>query len=59
MKKLNKIYNGNINGRSSNASGNTIKKNFSQDKLKNSNFAEVARPHTKKINEKQTFNQDT
>jgi hypothetical protein len=39
MKKLNKIYNGANNERNSNASGNTVKKNYSQDRLKNANFS--------------------
>lgn len=40
------------NERSSNASSNAIKKNISHDKIKNSNFSELSRPQTKKINEK-------
>jgi hypothetical protein len=51
MKKMNKIYGGN-DERNSNATINTIKKNYSQDKVKNSNFTELARPKTKKINDK-------
>lgn len=59
MKKSNKIYNSkNTNERNSNVSGNTIKKNVSQDKPKSSNFTEVAKPQAKKLNEKQIANED-
>ena len=38
------------NLRNSNASINTVKKNYSQEKVKGSNFHDLARPETKKMN---------
>ena len=37
------------NLRNSSASINTVKKNYSQEKPKGSNFSELARPETKKM----------